>query len=56
MISVDKALCLPFGSFIVGSSEFIGKFNRNRRLFGGVFRKMGMFAAMGVVALKTVRF
>lgn len=54
--SLTKGLCMPFGSIVAGSKDFITKFNISKRMMGGVFRKMGMFAGMGIVSLKTIRF
>lgn len=40
---------------VVGTAEFIAKFNKNRKMLGGVLRKPGILAEMGVIALNTIR-
>lgn len=56
MFCLSKALCLPFGSMVVGSKDFIARFNNCKRMMGGMMRKIGMFAQMGLIALAKVRF
>ena len=55
MFCLSKGLCAPIGSMVVGTREFIVKFNRNRKMLGGVLRKPGILAEMGIVALNTIR-
>lgn len=51
MFCLSKGLCTPIGSIVVGSNEFITKFNKNRKMLGGVLRKPGILAQMGIIAL-----
>lgn len=44
MFCLSKGLCTPIGSMVVGSAEFIAKFNKNRKMLGGVLRKPGILA------------
>lgn len=55
MFCLSKGLCTPLGSMVVGSASFITKFNRNRKMLGGVLRKPGIVAKMGITALDTIR-
>jgi threonine aldolase len=55
MFCLSKGLCAPMGSVVVGSKEFIERFNHNRRMLGGMFRKPGMVAQMGIISLTSVR-
>jgi threonine aldolase len=48
---LSKGLAAPVGSMIAGSTEFIGKARRMRRVVGGAMRQAGVIAAAGVVAL-----
>jgi threonine aldolase len=43
------------GSMVVGSRDFIERFNYNRQMLGGMFRKPGILAQMGIIALETIR-
>lgn len=56
MFCLSKGLCTPVGSIVVGSHQFIEKFNRNRKMLGGVLRKPGILAEMGIIALNTIRY
>jgi len=49
---LSKGLGAPVGSMIIGSREFIGKARRNRKLFGGGMRQVGILAAAGLYALE----
>jgi len=51
MFCLSKGLCTPVGSIVAGSHEFIKKFNVNRKMMGGVLRKPGILAQMGILAL-----
>lgn len=49
---LSKGLGAPIGSMIVGSAEFIQKCLRERKLFGGGMRQVGIIAAAGLYAVK----
>lgn len=49
---LSKGLCAPVGSILAGSSEFIEKAHRNRKMMGGGLRQAGYLAAAGIVALE----
>jgi threonine aldolase len=51
-VCLSKGLGAPIGSMIVGSREFIGKCLRERKLFGGGMRQVGIIAAAGLYAVK----
>ncbi|MEE2659851.1 MAG: GntG family PLP-dependent aldolase [Candidatus Latescibacterota bacterium] len=51
-ISLDKGLSAPMGALLMGSSEFIVRATRWRRMLGGYMRKAEIMAAAGVVALE----
>lgn len=48
---LSKGLCAPVGSVLCGSTEFIHKAHRARKLVGGAMRQAGVLAAAGIVAL-----
>ncbi|MCX6054027.1 MAG: low-specificity L-threonine aldolase [Chloroflexi bacterium] len=48
---LSKGLCAPVGSVLCGSSEFIHKAVRIRKMLGGGMRQAGILAAAGLVAL-----
>ncbi|KAH0540501.1 probable low-specificity L-threonine aldolase 2 isoform X1 [Cotesia glomerata] len=48
---LSKGLGAPVGSVLCGSSEFIIKARRCRKLLGGGMRQVGVLAAAGLVAL-----
>ena len=48
---LSKGLACPVGSLVVGSSEFIARARRGRKLVGGGMRQVGILAAAGLVAL-----
>lgn len=50
-ICFSKGLGAPVGSVLVGSSEFISKAHRWRKMFGGGWRQAGMLAAAAHHAL-----
>lgn len=52
MFCVSKGLCAPVGSLLCGSSDFIGKARRNRKILGGGMRQAGVLAACGIVSLE----
>ncbi|HEY3524287.1 MAG TPA: GntG family PLP-dependent aldolase [Candidatus Limnocylindrales bacterium] len=49
---LSKALACPIGSVVVGSSEFIWRARRARKLVGGGMRQVGIIAAAGLIALR----
>lgn len=51
-VCLSKGLGAPIGSMIVGSKEFIAKCLRERKLFGGGMRQVGIIAAAGLYAVK----
>jgi threonine aldolase len=48
---LSKGLGCPVGSLVVGSSEFIARARRARKMVGGGMRQVGVLAAPGLVAL-----
>jgi threonine aldolase len=51
-VCLSKGLGAPIGSMIVGSRELIAKCLRERKLFGGAMRQVGIIAAAGLYAVK----
>jgi threonine aldolase len=51
-ICLSKGLGAPVGSLLVGSSDFIGRAKRARKLLGGGMRQAGILAAAGLYALE----
>jgi len=51
-ICLSKGLGAPVGSVLLGSTEFITKARRVRKVFGGGMRQAGIIAAGGLFALK----
>lgn len=51
---LSKGLGAPVGSVICGTSTFIRKAHRIRKLLGGEMRQAGILAAAGIVALETI--
>jgi threonine aldolase len=51
-VCLSKGLGAPVGSMIVGSRQFIVKARRNRKLFGGAMRQVGILAAAGLYAIE----
>ena len=51
-VCLSKGLGAPVGSMIIGSSKFIEKCRRERKLFGGGMRQAGIIAAAGLFAVK----
>jgi threonine aldolase len=49
---LSKGLGAPVGSLAVGSHDFIDKCLRERKLFGGGMRQVGILAAAGLYALQ----
>ena len=50
-ICLSKGLGCPVGSVLIGSSEFINKAIRVRKVLGGGMRQAGYLAACGIYAL-----
>lgn len=51
-VCLSKGLGAPIGSVLVGSSEFIAKAHRFRKMYGGGMRQVGILAAAGLFALR----
>jgi len=51
MFCVSKGLAAPVGSLVAGSSEFIARAYRGRKMLGGAMRQAGIIAAGGLYAL-----
>jgi threonine aldolase len=51
-VCLNKGLGCPVGSILVGSSSFIKKARRVRKVFGGGMRQAGFMAAAGLYALR----
>lgn len=54
MFCLSKGLCAPVGSILAGSTEFIDKARKKRKLMGGGLRQAGFLAAAGIVALEVM--
>ncbi|HZR42437.1 MAG TPA: low-specificity L-threonine aldolase [Ktedonobacteraceae bacterium] len=52
MFCLSKGLSAPVGSLLVGSTEFIRRARRARKLLGGGMRQAGILAAAGIIALE----
>jgi threonine aldolase len=51
-VCLSKGLGAPIGSVISGSSDFIHIARRNRKMFGGGMRQVGIIAAAGIYAIE----
>ncbi|MFZ5981390.1 MAG: threonine aldolase family protein [Candidatus Zixiibacteriota bacterium] len=51
-VCLSKGLGAPIGSMILGSKAFIDKCRRERKLFGGAMRQVGIIAAAGLYAVQ----
>jgi len=51
MVSLSKGLGAPVGSVLCGSSKFIKKAKRYRKMLGGGMRQTGWLCACGLIAL-----
>lgn len=51
-VCLSKGLGAPIGSVISGSSDFIQIARRNRKMFGGGMRQVGIIAAGGIYAIE----
>ena len=54
MFCLSKGLGAPVGSILAGDETFIERARRNRKLFGGGMRQVGVIAAPGLRALDNV--
>lgn len=52
MFCLSKGLSAPVGSILAGSTEFIQKARKNRKMLGGGMRQAGILAAAGIIALE----
>ncbi len=52
MFCLSKGLCAPIGSILAGSTKFIERARKNRKLLGGGMRQAGILAAAGLIALE----
>jgi len=50
-VCLSKGLGAPVGSLVAGSSDFIARVHRFRKMFGGGMRQAGILAAAGIYAL-----
>ena len=50
-VCLSKGLSAPVGSLVAGSSEYIRRARRNRKVLGGGMRQAGVLAAAGIVAI-----
>ncbi|MFW6319875.1 MAG: low-specificity L-threonine aldolase [Bacillota bacterium] len=55
MFCLSKGLAAPIGSMLVGSSEFIKRARKYRKLLGGGMRQVGVLGAPGLIALNDMR-
>ncbi len=51
-VCLSKGLGAPIGSVVLGTREFIEKCRRERKLFGGGMRQVGIIAAAGLYAVR----
>ena len=51
-VCLSKSLGCPVGSLLLGSTDFIKKAKRYRKVFGGGMRQAGIIAAAGIYALE----
>jgi threonine aldolase len=54
-VCLSKGLGAPIGSLLVGDTQFIARAREARKLLGGGMRQVGVIAAAGLVALRTMR-
>lgn len=52
MFCLSKGLCAPIGSMVVGTTEFINRARKCRKLMGGGMRQVGIICAAGLYALQ----
>lgn len=51
-VCLSKGLGAPIGSMIIGSKDFVTRCRRERKLFGGGMRQVGIIAAAGLYAVQ----
>jgi threonine aldolase len=51
-VCLSKGLGAPIGSMIIGGAEFVERCRRERKLFGGGMRQVGIIAAAGLYAVR----
>ncbi len=51
---LSKGLSAPVGSLLCGSTDFIARARKMRKMLGGGMRQAGVIAAAGIVALETM--
>ncbi|HUX46688.1 MAG TPA: low-specificity L-threonine aldolase [Desulfosporosinus sp.] len=54
MFCLSKGLGAPVGSILAGSTEFINRARKWRKMLGGGMRQAGVIAAAGIVALESM--
>jgi len=54
MFCLSKGLAAPIGSMLVGDADFVQEARRVRKVFGGGMRQVGVLAAAGIVALRSM--
>lgn len=52
MFCLSKGLSAPVGSIVAGTSEWIRRARKSRKLLGGGMRQAGVLAAAGIIALE----
>jgi threonine aldolase len=52
MFCVSKGLCAPVGSIVCGTTKFVERARRNRKILGGGMRQAGVLAACGIIAIE----
>lgn len=55
MFCLSKGLAAPIGSILVGTSKFIKRARKHRKLLGGGMRQVGVLGAPGLIALNNMR-
>jgi threonine aldolase len=51
-VCLSKGLGAPIGSLVCGNADFIKLARRNRKMFGGGMRQVGIIAAAGIYAIE----
>jgi threonine aldolase len=51
---LSKGLAAPVGSLVCGSTDFVARARRVRKMLGGGMRQVGILAAAGLVALESM--
>lgn len=54
MVCLSKGLCAPVGSLLLASAARVEEARRHRKRMGGGMRQVGVLAAAGLVALRTM--